>query len=134
MLEYAPIARALTNLPMDERSKQRTKRKFEVSYMIAKEKFVLTKMQPLCNLEEKHGVDLGPGYRNDHACATFIEYIARDFQQQLVAALNQCKFFSLQADSSTDTGNTENELFLVVVRHSKTIVHFVIKEPNLVLK
>ena len=100
VLEYAPIARALTNLPMDERSKQGTKRKFEVSYMIAKEKFALTKMQPLCNLEEKHGVDLGPGYRNDHACTTFIEYIARDFQQQLVAALNQCKFFSLQADSS----------------------------------
>ena len=101
VLEYAPIARALTNLPMDKRSKQRTKCKFEVSYMIAKEKFALTKMQPLCNLEEKHGVDLGPDYRNDHACATFVEYIARDFQQQLVAALNQCKFFSLQADSST---------------------------------
>ena len=114
VLEYAPIARALTNLPMDERSKQRTKHKFEVLYMIAKEKFALTKMQPLCNLEEKHGVDLGPGYRNDHACATFIEYIARDFQHQLVAALNQCKFFSLQADGSTDTGNTENELFLVL--------------------
>ena len=113
-LEYAPIARALINLPMDEWSKQRTKRKFEVSYMIAKEKIACTKMQPLCDLEEKHGVDLGPGYRNDHACATFIEYIARDFQQQLVAALNQCKFFSLQADSSTDTGNTENELFLVL--------------------
>ena len=46
MLEYAQIARALTNLPMDERSKQRTKRKFEVSYMIVKEKFALTKMQP----------------------------------------------------------------------------------------
>ena len=107
VLEYAPIARTLTNLPMDERSKQRMKCKFEVSYMIAKEKFALTKMQPLCNLEEKHGVDFVPGYRNDHTCATFIEYIARDFQQQLciVAALNQCKLFILQADSSTDTGN-----------------------------
>ena len=114
VLEYAPIARALTNLPMNEQSKQRTKRKFEVSYMIAKEKFALTKMQPLCDLEEKHRVDLGPGYRDDHACAMFIEYIDRDFQQQLVAALNQCKFFSLQADSSTELGYTENELFLVI--------------------
>ena len=34
--------------------------------MIAKEKFAFTKMQPLCDLEEKHGVDLGTGYRNDH--------------------------------------------------------------------
>ena len=77
VLEYAPIARALTILSLDERSKQRTKRKFD---MIAKEKFALTKMQPLCDLEEKHGVDLGPGYRNDHACATFIEYIAHYFK------------------------------------------------------
>ena len=82
--------------------------------MIAKEKFVFTKMQSLCDLEEKHGVDLGPGYRNDHTCATFIDYIACDFQQQLAAALNQREFFSLQADSSTDTGNTDNELFLVL--------------------
>ena len=107
VLEYAPIIRALTNLPMDEQSKQRTKRKFEVSYMIAKAKFALTKMQPLCDLEEKQGVDLGPGYRNDYACTTFIEYIARDFQQQLVAALNKCTLFSLQADSSTDTRNAQ---------------------------
>ena len=111
VLEYAPIARALTNLPMDERSMQQTQRKFEVAYTIAKEKLVFTKMQPLCDLEVKHGVDLGSGYRNDYACATFIKYIARDFQQQ---PLNQCKFFSLQADSSTDTGNAEHELFLVL--------------------
>ena len=65
---------------MDDRSKQRTKHKFEVSYMIAKEKIACTKMQPLCDLEEKYAVDLVPGYRNDHACTTFIEYIARDFQ------------------------------------------------------
>ena len=45
VLEYAPIARALINLPMDERSKQRTKRKFEVSYMIAKEKLACTIVQ-----------------------------------------------------------------------------------------
>ena len=45
-------------------------------------------MQPLCDLEEKYGVDLDLGYRNDHACTTFIEYIA------LVAALNQCNFLA----------------------------------------
>ena len=31
-----------------------------------------------------------------------------------MAAVNQCKCFSLQAESSTDIGNTENELFLVL--------------------
>ena len=34
-----------------------------------------TKMQPHCNLEERHGVKLGSGYKNDKACATFVEYI-----------------------------------------------------------
>lgn len=114
VLDYAPIARALTNLPMDERSKQRTKRKFEISFVIAKEKLAFTKMKALCSLEERHGVDLGPGYRNDHACSTFIEYIASDLQQKLVGALDHSKFFSIQVDSSTDTGNSENELFLVL--------------------
>ena len=59
VLDYPPIARALTNLPMDERSKQRTKRKFEISYVIVKEKLAFTKMKALCSLEECHGVDLG---------------------------------------------------------------------------
>ena len=114
VLDYAPIARALTNLPMDDRSKQQVKRKFEVSYVIAREKLAFTKMKALCSLEERHGVDLGPGYRNDHACATFVEYISRDLQQKLLGALGHSRFFSIQADSSTDTANAENELFLVL--------------------
>ena len=65
--EYALIARALSNLSMDERTKERTKRKFEIAYAIAKEKLAFNKMGSLCELEELHGVDLGPGYKNDHA-------------------------------------------------------------------
>ena len=55
-----------------------------------------------------------PGYRNDHACATFIQYIACDLQQKLVDALGHSKYFSIQADSSTDTGISENKLYLVL--------------------
>ena len=39
-------------------------------------------------------MDQGPGYKNDQACVTFIEYIAREFQQQIIASLNHSKFFS----------------------------------------
>ena len=81
---------------------------------IAKEKLAFNKMGSLCELEELHGVDLGPGYKNDHACATFIEYIALEFKQQLLASLNNSKFFSVQVDASTDSGNVEDELFLVL--------------------
>ena len=71
-------------------------------------------MKSLCELEERHGVDLGPAYINDHACAAFVEFIALELRDQLLAALSGCKFFSLQADASTYAGNCEDELFLVL--------------------
>ena len=74
--DYAPIARALCKL--DEHSEQVLKRKFEIAYLICKENLAFTKMAPLCQLEICHGVDLGQGYKNDQACATFVEYIARE--------------------------------------------------------
>ena len=52
MLDYHLIARALMYLPMDKRSKQQVKRKFEVSNVIAREKLAFTKMKALCSLEE----------------------------------------------------------------------------------
>ena len=53
-------------------------RKFDIAYMIAKEKMAFTKMKSVCDLEERHGVSLGTGYKNDHACATFIEFFAKE--------------------------------------------------------
>ena len=37
-------------------------------------------MKPICELEEWHRVSLGAGYKNGHACATFVEFIARELQ------------------------------------------------------
>ena len=66
-------------------------------------------MQPLCELEEQHGIQSGPGYKNDHACSTFVEFIARDLKENQLTQINpRCKFFSLQADASTDSGNVED--------------------------
>ena len=70
-------------------------------------------MKPLCELEERHGVDLGAWYKNDDACATFVNYIAKEQQQNLLETLSKVKFFSIQADGSTDTANVEDELYTV---------------------
>ena len=43
-----------------------------------------------------------------------MEIVARDLHEQLMKALSRSKFFSLQADRSTDVGNIEEELFLVL--------------------
>ena len=55
MYEYAPIARALHKL--DNAATGRIKCKFDIIYLIAK---AFAKMRPLCELQERHDVDLGP--------------------------------------------------------------------------
>ena len=110
--DYSPIAQAFYR--MDQTVEKQTKMKFDVAYMIAKEGIAFTKMNSLCQLQERHGVKLGECYKNDHACATFVEYIARDLQCQLGESLHKAKFYSIQMDGSTDSANKEEELFLVV--------------------
>ena len=106
--EYAPIAKTLAELSMDTITRESIKRKLDITYMILKEKTACTKMQPLCILEGQH-TDLGSGYNNDQVCATFVEYnIAPEQKEKLQEAL------SLQADGSTDAGNVEMELFMVL--------------------
>ena len=112
ILEYAPIAKALHT--MDAPAEQELKRKFDIAFMIAKEHMAFTKIKPICDLEERHGVSLGQSYKNNQACATFVEYIALERRKIYVEVLGRAKFFSIQADSSTDAGNAEEELFLVV--------------------
>ena len=104
--DYSPIARSLFG--MDQEAEAKIKRKFEVAYVIAKQNIAF---KPLCLLEEKHGVDLGEGYRSDVACATFVDYIAQDLRERVVDAAH---FFSIQMDGSTDCANLEREIFLDV--------------------
>ena len=68
--DYAPIAKALSTL--DAGSELKLTKKFEIAYLLCKENLAFTKMAPLCALEERHGVDLGSGYKNDQACAELL--------------------------------------------------------------
>ena len=67
--EYALIVNALHNLDGDTVLK--VKREFDIAYLIAEHNLAFTKMGPLCELEERHGVDLGQGCKSEQACATF---------------------------------------------------------------
>ncbi len=111
--QYAPIAASLYNL--DSARMETTKRKFDVAYTICKQNMAFSKMAPLCELLERHGVDLGTGYKNEKACATFVDYISQEQRSTIVNALAKARFFSLQLDGSTDAGNVEDEVFLVVL-------------------
>ena len=82
--EYSPIVSAIFRSAMDNTTREQTKRKFDI---IAQGNMAFTKMKVLCELEERHGVDLGRGYKNNRSCATYVDFIARDLQEQLMTAL-----------------------------------------------
>ena len=77
-------------------------------------------MKLFCDLEERHSVDIDESYQNDHACATFVEFIAIHLQQKLRREIANFKFFSVQIDSTTDCGNIEEELFMVLYFDAKS--------------
>lgn len=53
--ERAPIAKSLFQPKTDEVTQLRIKRKFEIAYVIAKEKLAMTKMVVICDLKDSHG-------------------------------------------------------------------------------
>ena len=99
---YAPIARALSRVSEEERV--RLKRKLDVACFVANEKLSFKKYAGICDLEKRHGVDLGTTYMNDVACRAFIHFIAEAERQQLGDILAKAEFFSLLMDGSSDKG------------------------------
>ena len=109
---YPPIARALNKLPDDE--KQRLRFKFDIAHFVATERLSYLKYPQICELERHHGVDLGTSYNNESAGKTFVHYIAESRRHELADHIKKAKFFSLLLDGSTDKGNIDNELLLIV--------------------
>ena len=53
------------------------------------------------------------GNKNNHACATFVSFIAKE--QKIVYSIpyKKISFFSLQANASVDAGNVEFRVILI---------------------
>ncbi len=109
---YPPIARAL--LMLDEPERARMRRKFDVCYLMAKEGIAFEKYTSLCELEARYEVDLGHAYRNAPSAKSFTHYIAQAQRQQFLQSLSETKFYSFLMDGSTDEGNIEQELVVVL--------------------
>ena len=104
---YAPIAQAMSKLPAEEKGKLR--KKFDIAYFVATKKLPFTKYHDICELEARHGVDLGTLYVNKSAGRTFCHYIAEGRKENLVETLRKAKFFSLIMDGTTDKGNVTSD-------------------------
>ena len=109
--EYAPIAKPLNFL--DAVTEQRLKKKFDIAYFICKQQLAFLKMGPLCELQARYGVDIDSNYTNNLPCTIFVQFIALE-QRDILKNLLERIFFYIQCDGSTDSGNMEKELFLVI--------------------
>ena len=60
----------------------------------------------LCQLEAKHGVDIGTTYTNEAARRSFVHFMAETKRGELINTRTKADFFSLLLDGSTNKGNT----------------------------
>lgn len=60
---------------------------------------------------ERQGATLGQSYKNDKACADFINYTVADQMLKLLNKLSKLNFFSVQSDASADSGIVEFLIF-----------------------
>ncbi|XP_060082847.1 zinc finger protein 862-like [Ylistrum balloti] len=67
---------------------------FNTSFYVAKQGQSFESFQGLCELQEKNGVDLGFKYKNDKACATFINNIATNEVKAISQELKHARFLS----------------------------------------
>ena len=111
---YSPIARGLLSSSMDSAVRERVKKKFEISFVLAKEDLPFTKYPAIHALEEKHGVDLGQTYKNRDSARNFVHYIAEGQRRELHSSLSSCCFYSILMDGSVDKGRVENELMVIL--------------------
>ena len=118
---YSPIAQSLLSTSMDLTVRERVKKKFEISFVLAKEHIPFTKYTAIHELEERHGIDLGATYKDRDSARNFVHYIAESQRQQLLTSLSSCHFYSILMDGSVDKGRVENELFVILFLKRMTI-------------
>ena len=114
----SPIGCALSTL--DSTTRARMRRIFDLCFMMAKESIAVAKYPSLLELEKRHGVDLGHAYTTADSAKLFTSFIAKSQRQSLFIPLysSGTRFFSLRMDGTTDCGNHDDDL-MVLVHSSK---------------
>ena len=105
--QEAAIPRALRHL--NEEAVSKLEKLFDVAYFVAKLEMPFTMYPQLCQLEQKHGIELGQTYRTDKACKNFIMAISEEIKGELGEQIQKARFLSVMTDSATDVGVREVE-------------------------
>ena len=88
---YAPIVKALQQIP--ESDKKTLRIKFDIAHFVVTQRLPFPNYPTLCQLEAKHGIDVGTAYRNQNAGKMFCHFIAESKTEQLVEKLAKAQFF-----------------------------------------
>ena len=99
---------------MDKFTLEKMERKFDMCYLLAKEGMAFKKYPALYSLEERYGVELGNAYKTKDSARLFTNYIAQHQRNSFMATLSKAHFFSFLMDGSTDAGNVEDEIFVLL--------------------
>ena len=108
---YAPIARSLSSI--DKSLQERLGKKFDICYVLAKEIF-FRKYPAIHELESHDGVDLRQSYTTKDSAKSFTHYIAEVQRSAFIQRLSSTHFFSFLMDGTTDVGNVEEELIIIM--------------------
>ena len=111
---YSPIARSVLSMAINPAVREQIKKKFEISFVFAKEHIHFLKYPAIHDLEEKHTVDLGAAYKNQDSARNFVHCIAESQRRYLHTVLGSSNFYSILMNSSTDKGRVENKLFVML--------------------
>ena len=65
-------------------------------------------------LEIRHGIDLGHSYATKDSAKLFTHYIAESQRSAFMRSLSIVHFYSLLMDGTTDAGNIEDELIVIM--------------------
>lgn len=109
---YAPIARSI--LTMEKPLKEKMCKKFDICYVLAKENLAFRKYPAIHELESRHDVDLGMSYTTKDSAKSFSYYIAQAQRNNFIKILSSSHFYSFLMDGTTDAGNVEDELIVVM--------------------
>ena len=102
---------------MSEGDRKTLRVKFDIAHFVVTQRLAFTNYPALCQLESKHGVEVDTTYHNENAgktfCKTFCHFIAES-RRPFKKILSKAQFFPLHMNGSTDTGNIDDEIFLVL--------------------
>ena len=98
---------------LSEGNRDHLRKKFDIAYFVANHKLAFNKYTAICNLESRHGVNIGTSYVNENAGKTFCKFIAETRMAELCKTVTNAKFFLILMDGTTDVGKIDDELFLV---------------------